>query len=911
MNKITSALFMVFASLALAMPAYTEDFKLEQEQLREITNNLEQLNENQLIQRKAYLLQQLEAYETGSDGEEPLGMRKMGESLNLMWVELNIIEKILAVGATGVVLDNLFGDEDKDSTPPVITLNGNNPTVVELGNAYIEAGATADTGEPVVVTGTVNTNVVGTYTLTYTAIDDWANVGTTTRTVNVVDTTAPVMSVTGDNPATVELGASYTDAGATGSDLGGAVAVSSSGTVNTDVVGTYTITYTGTDPSGNTSTATRTVNVVDTTAPVITVTGTNPVTHELGDTYTDAGATASDLSGSITVTTNGTVNDDAVGEYVLTYVATDPSGNTSTATRTVNVVDTTAPVVTVTGTNPVTVELGDTYSDAGATATDLSGVVTVVTTGSVDTDTVGEYTLTYTSTDPSGNAGTATRTVNVVDTTAPAVTVTGTNPLTLEVAQDATYTDAGATATDASGTVTVVTTGSVNPQVVGEYTKTYTSTDASGNVGTATRTVNVVDTTAPTLTLVGGTPFTVEVSQSGSFTEPGYVAVDNAATALTKSYIGSVPLDEVGEYSRIYTVTDESGNSTSATRVIKVVDTTAPTVTLLGDNPKTVEADQNGSYVDPDVTAEDNDKRALNFSAASNVNMGIAGSYLYRWRVEDQSGNYVIVDRTVNVVDTTPPEFNLAGPNPYTVEAADGSDYTDPGAAATDNAASALTKDTTGTVDMGLPGTYTLDISYTDVSGNVSNKIRTVNVVDTTAPVIAGEPYVDTEVSQTGSYSMEPGVTASDNSSTALTKAESNTVDITTLGSYTDTTTFTDASGNSATFTRVVGVVDTTAPTVTVLGEAVVLVIQYGSYTESGATASDNSAGPLEKSILGTVDVTTVGDYTLTYTFEDASGNVGSGTRLVEVRPAGTTETGTSTYSTGTGTSTSSATSTE
>ena len=835
MNKITSALFMVFASLALAMPAYTEDFKLEQEQLREITNNLEQLNENQLIQRKAYLLQQLEAYETGSEGEEPMGMRKMGESLNLMWVELNIIEKILAVGATGVVLDNLFGDEDKDSTPPVITLNGNNPTVVELGNAYIEAGATADTGEPVVVTGTVNTNVVGTYTLTYTAIDDWANVGTTTRTVNVVDTTAPVMSVTGDNPATVELGASYTDAGATGSDLGGAVAVSSSGTVNTDVVGTYTITYTGTDPSGNTSTATRTVNVVDTTAPVITVTGTNPVTHELGDTYTDAGATATDLSGS----------------------------------------------------------------------------VTVVTTGSVDADTVGEYTLTYTSTDPSGNAGTATRTVNVVDTTAPAVTVTGTNPLTLEVAQDATYTDAGATATDASGTVTVVTTGSVNPQVVGEYTKTYTSTDASGNVGTATRTINVVDTTAPTLTLVGGTPFTVEVSQSGSFTEPGYVAVDNAATALTKSYIGSVPLDEVGEYSRIYTVTDESGNSTSATRVIKVVDTTAPTVTLLGDNPKTVEADQNGSYVDPDVTAEDNDKRALNFSAASNVNMGIAGSYLYRWRVEDQSGNYVIVDRTVNVVDTTPPEFNLAGPNPYTVEAADGSDYTDPGAAATDNAASALTKDTTGTVDMGLPGTYTLDISYTDVSGNVSNKIRTVNVVDTTAPVIAGEPYVDTEVSQTGSYSMEPGVTASDNSSTALTKAESNTVDITTLGSYTDTTTFTDASGNSATFTRVVGVVDTTAPTVTVLGEAVVLVIQYGSYTESGATASDNSAGPLEKSILGTVDVTTVGDYTLTYTFEDASGNVGSGTRLVEVRPAGTTETGTSTYSTGTGTSTSSATSTE
>ena len=71
------------------------------------------------------------------------------------------------------------------------------------------------------------------------------------------------------------------------------------------------------------------------------------------------------------------------------------------------------------------------------------------------------------------------------------------------------------------------------------------------------------------------------------------------------------------------------------------------------------------------MTAEDNDKRALNFSAASNVNMGIA-ILIFTDGVEDQSGNYVIVDRTV-VVDTTPPEFNLAGPNPYTVEAADGS----------------------------------------------------------------------------------------------------------------------------------------------------------------------------------------------------------------------------------------------
>ncbi|MEL0009853.1 MAG: DUF5011 domain-containing protein, partial [Flammeovirgaceae bacterium] len=159
--------------------------------------------------------------------------------------------------------------------------------------------------------------------------------------------------------------------------------------------------------------------VRDFTPPVITINGDNPATVELGGTYTDAGATASDDSGSASLVTSGTVDTNTVGAYQISYVATDAAGNISQAFRTVNVVDTTAPVVTVTGDNPVTVELGDTYTDAGATATDLSGDVNVVTTGTVDTDTVGTYTLTYTSTDASGNAGTATRTVNVVDTTAP------------------------------------------------------------------------------------------------------------------------------------------------------------------------------------------------------------------------------------------------------------------------------------------------------------------------------------------------------------------------------------------------------------------------------------------------------------------------------------------------------------
>ena len=157
------------------------------------------------------------------------------------------------------------------------------------------------------------------------------------------DTVFPVITILGDNPATVELGSSYTDAGAT-SD--GGETVTSSGSVDTNNVGTYTITYSATDAAGNTSTATRTVNVVDTTAPVVTLTGAATVTVELGGTYTELGATATDASGTVTVVTSGTVDTDTVGSYTVTSSSTDASGNVGTATRTVNVVDTTAPVVT-------------------------------------------------------------------------------------------------------------------------------------------------------------------------------------------------------------------------------------------------------------------------------------------------------------------------------------------------------------------------------------------------------------------------------------------------------------------------------------------------------------------------------------------------------------------------------------
>jgi hypothetical protein len=83
-----------------------------------------------------------------------------------------------------------------DMEAPVLTLLGNNPDTVDVGSGvYADAGATAidnidgDVTANIMVTGTVNTTAIGSYTLTYKVSDAWGNADSTTRLVVVRDTT--------------------------------------------------------------------------------------------------------------------------------------------------------------------------------------------------------------------------------------------------------------------------------------------------------------------------------------------------------------------------------------------------------------------------------------------------------------------------------------------------------------------------------------------------------------------------------------------------------------------------------------------------------------------------------------------------------------------------------------------------
>ncbi|MBI5090901.1 MAG: DUF5011 domain-containing protein [Candidatus Hydrogenedentes bacterium] len=251
----------------------------------------------------------------------------------------------------------------------------------------------------------------------------------------------------------------------------------------------------------------------DTTPPVLTVLGSNPVHIAQNAVYSDAGATAVDnVDGNITaaIVVTGSVDTAVPATYTINYSVQDAAGNPAAATRTVIVdpasgTDTTPPVITVLGSNPVHVAQNAAYTDAGATANDnVDGDITaaIVVTGSVDTAVPATYTINYSVQDAAGNPAAAARTVIVdptstTDTVPPVLTVLGANPA--HVAQNAAYTDAGATAVDnVDGDITaaITVTGSVDTAVPGSYTLHYRVQDAAGNVSEATRAV-VVDSPTP------------------------------------------------------------------------------------------------------------------------------------------------------------------------------------------------------------------------------------------------------------------------------------------------------------------------------------------------------------------------------------------------------------------------------
>ena len=170
------------------------------------------------------------------------------------------------------VYNPYYQAENIDTTPPIITLNGSSVMTIEAGETFYDPGASAydtvDGAVSVDAWGSVDTSRVGAYTITYISWDYSGNKATTTRTVYVKDTKAPVITLNGESMVYVRQGSQYSERGASAYDrVDGNVNVTINGSVDSSRIGTYTLTYTATDKSGNQAKFMRNVKVIASDAP--------------------------------------------------------------------------------------------------------------------------------------------------------------------------------------------------------------------------------------------------------------------------------------------------------------------------------------------------------------------------------------------------------------------------------------------------------------------------------------------------------------------------------------------------------------------------------------------------------------------------------------------------------------------
>jgi len=429
---------------------------------------------------------------------------------------------------------------------------------------------------------------------------------------------------------------------------------------------------------------------VDTTPPVLSLAGASSMTIECHSPFDDPGASASDLcagdlSGAIQV--SGSVDANTVGSYVLTYLVSDGNGNSASVTRTVQVVDTTPPVLSLAGASSMTIECHSPFGDPGASANDLCAgdlAHAIQVSGSVDANTVGSYVLTYLVSDGNGNSASVTRTVEVVDTTPPSLDV----PPSLTVFTGPGATQCGAlvsadalgqaAASDLCAGSTAVAcanmpAGGMFP--VGVTTLTHTATDPSGNSTTATQTVTVIDNTAPVLTVPAAVRMTTGPSATGCAAVVSDAILGTASAsdncpgvALVRSGVPAGNLFPVGTTTLAYLATDVHGNVTQSTQAVVVTDDTPPSLTVPANITQLVAPGSCAAPVSFTAGVSDNCAGASVVSSPASGYAFPIGTTTVTCTATDAAGNQSSGSFTVTV-GNPPPSVAITGPASGTVVA--------------------------------------------------------------------------------------------------------------------------------------------------------------------------------------------------------------------------------------------------
>ena len=423
--------------------------------------------------------------------------------------------------------------------------------------------------------------------------------------------------------------------------------------------------------------------VPDQKAPDILLSGDDTVTLEACTSASGfiRSAFAEDLvDGRINnLTVNGNVDPQTPGFYTISYTVTDQNGNTATRDQVFEVLpDQVAPTFDLAGPDPFVLGVNKTFQDPGVR--DVTDNCTGSPNVSVDDSDLnanqpGNYQVDYTVTDGSSNASTKTRMVKVVDTLAPEAELAGNDPLKHPVDQP--FNDPGLqNITDnfwAVSDITVTTKGQVDFGTFGTNELIYMVEDGSGNMTRLSRTVIVEDLEGPSVTAT----FSDNVSRDDTLEVPvnekanvrqTLTITDNSGafdiTDVTGDFFQRFPNgvpDVLGNYSVGYNIVDTNGNETKVRFMVKVVDKTAPTIRLKGEEIVKIPRFDTTPY-----EAVDSVMVSDNYYTSFQLDVETSGSYFETYKdtfpngsfdidytVTDPSGNSATITRSVIISEPT------------------------------------------------------------------------------------------------------------------------------------------------------------------------------------------------------------------------------------------------------------------
>ena len=747
--------------------------------------------------------------------------------------------------------------------------------------------------QDVTVGETIN-GLGATIDVTITATDQSGNTDQCVISVELIDTIRPVLTCAPDTVLGVDTGCDavlpdYTSFASATDNCNDPAAIdftqsaapgTSLSTAGTEEV----VTITATDESGNDVSCTFTVTLIDTIAPVVlcppndTLSVDGVCEVELQD-YT-LGATPSDNCSdpaSITLMQSpppGTPLSGDGTEQIVTIMATDESGNSSTCTLLVRLEDSTEPAITcpadqeLTADEDCVVDIPDFTNLASASSTCDQGESITITQTSVRTQLDGhldEEEITLTATDASGNSVSCTFTVVLIDRTPPMVMDCPTAPIVEEVnsqcefflrdyweATTATATDncqeTGVVSTTAAQGAQILYTQTPAPLTVlagGTTTQevTLTADDLNGNQASCMITVQLVDVTPPVITRCPPDTIVNPDAQCSysldDFTERT-TATDNCErdgqVTFAMSPVPGTVVEEQGTVTPVtIAATDANGNETTCSFTVTVQDTTRPEITCPATQVQTLDAACSTmveDYTDLAIVADNcTDVTAIMVTQVPAPPTTFTGvqTQTITLTADDGNGNTNTCTFELTIVDEIDPE--LTCPDESVVFAdenctVDIVNYVD-SVSVTDNCEGAdmitLEQDVVvGTEVSGLGATQAVTITATDLSGNTDQCVITVILADTTRPVLTCAP--DTVLGVDGAcnavlpdYRAVASATDNCEATGPITFEQSpaaGTALMDEASSLDVTITATDDSGNATSCMFTVQLIDTIAPTV-------------------------------------------------------------------------------------------------